>query len=55
MTPFIEHARHIEFAGRSFEEALGIARRFGFTDPPILISWEQPGLWLLRYRNHSPN
>lgn len=44
-----EELDEIEFAGKTKESALSLARRLGFDGPPARYGWVAPGIWLLRY------
>lgn len=49
-----EQLDEVEFAGKTKEIALRLAKRQGFTNEPERHDWVAPGIWLLRYRAISP-
>lgn len=45
-----EQLEEVEFAGKTRDIAIRLARRQGFNGDPARYGWVAPGIWLLRYQ-----
>lgn len=49
-----EQIEEVEFAGKTRDIVLRLARCQGFAGDPARYGWVAPGIWLLRYHAHYP-